>query len=45
MIWLRAVLALKMRPAATGLTTRVTRTITIYSSTLHFGKIAECVGM
>jgi hypothetical protein len=34
----RGVLAFKMRPAATALTTRVTRTTPICSSTLHFGK-------
>ena len=43
MIWLRAVLGLRMRPAATALTTRVTRMTPSCSSTFTSAKIAECV--
>ena len=40
--WLRAVFGLRMRPAATALTTRVTRTMPSCSSTFTSAKIAEC---
>ena len=41
LIWLRAVFALMMRPAATALTTRVTRTVPSVSSTRPSQKTAE----
>ena len=43
MIWLRAVLGLRMRPAAIALTMRVTRTMPRSSSTFTSAKTAECV--
>ena len=42
-IWLRAVFGLRMRPAATAFTMRVTRTTPSSSSTFTSAKIAECV--
>ena len=42
-IWLRAVLGLMIRPAATALTMRVTRTTPSSSSTFTSAKIALCV--
>ena len=43
MIWLPAVFGLRMRPAATALTTRATRITPSCSSTFTSAKIAECV--
>jgi hypothetical protein len=43
MIWLCAVFVFRMRPAATALTTRVTRMTPSCSSTFTSAKIAECV--
>jgi hypothetical protein len=41
-IWLVAVLVFRIRPAATALTTRVTRMTPSCSSTFTSAKIAEC---
>ena len=42
LIWLAAVLALMMRPAAIALTTRVTRTMPSFSLTRTSQNTAEC---